>query len=383
MQVIPCMVRGEPRWKIETFAGGKRKRQFFRSEPEAIAGLKAAQKDRAAFGKAWAILTAREKSDLMFTLDEIKRAGWTLAEVWNIAKGQPKAKKDCWSLRRTIDETIVAKRKLNRREGYIDGLEAYLNMFAKGREFAPIADFGVAEIAAWFDARNEAPTTRNSNLGRLSAMFDIAWRRGQIRENPCKKVEKSSVDEGRPSTLTLNQYGKALAWCIRKQPRFLAWFVLALFVGLRPEAEADNLDWEKIDLRKGTIRIDGDSTKVRRPRLIYLSLSPPALEWLRVAKAMGCPLDMSFSTRRRYLRGLRDFLGFEKWPQDILRHTAASNLLAFHQDAGKVAKFLGNSPATLLKDYADQLLEREEAERFMKLLPSWLRKIRVGIYRIT
>src|SRR6185437_6408873 len=50
MQIIPCLVRGERRFKIDTFTGGKHKRQFFRTEARAAAALKDAQKDMAALG---------------------------------------------------------------------------------------------------------------------------------------------------------------------------------------------------------------------------------------------------------------------------------------------------------------------------------------------
>jgi hypothetical protein len=58
----------------------------------------------------------------------------------------------------------------------------------------------------------------------------------------------------------------------------------------------------------------------------------------------------------------------KRWPQDVLRHTAASNLLAHHQDVGKVAAFLGNSAGILLTHYK-ALVEKEDAEKFMKLMP--------------
>lgn len=384
MEITPCKYNGLPGFKLEIGSGPTRKRQYFRKESDAEAARSKAEKDQAALGKAWDIMTARQKSDLMHWLKEIKDKGFTRESLLQIAQtGNAAPVKPSLPLRRAIDETLASKRKLNLRGKYLDGLELYLNAFAKGREEMPVSQFGPEQIEAWFNDREEAPTTRNSNLGRLSSLFGYCWRKGYIAANPCKMVEKAKVDETTPETLPRRKCVKALVWCLRKKPEFLAWLTLALFVGLRPVAEADNVDWDKIDLKKGTIRIEGDSTKVRRTRLIQLSLCPPALEWLRLAKASGCKLDISYSTRRRYMRSLRDFLGFKNWPQDVLRHTAATNLLAVHQDAGKVAKFLGNSPGTLLKDYADQLLEKEEAEKFMRLLPPWRHKIAAGLYRIT
>ena len=55
-------------------------------------------------------------------------------------------------------------------------------------------------------------------------------------------------------------------------------------------------------------------------------------------------------------------LGFEAWPKDILRHTAASMLMATWEDEGKVAATLGNSP-TILHAHYRELVTRAEAKR--------------------
>jgi hypothetical protein len=136
---------------------------------------------------------------------------------------------------------------------------------------------------------------------------------------------------------------------------------------LRPEAEADLLCWSAIDLKNKRIIVEISKVRGYRPRIMDLNLCPEAVEWLRVAKEIGAPLQIRYKTRRFYLVKLRKYLGFKSWLQDILRHTAASNLLAFHQDAAKVSRYLGNSAGTLLKDYA--ALYREDAKKFMRLLP--------------
>jgi hypothetical protein len=52
-------------------------------------------------------------------------------------------------------------------------------------------------------------------------------------------------------------------------------------------------------------------------------------------------------------------LNLKIWPTDLLRHTAASYLLALHKDAGKVANMLGNSPQILLSHYHDPVTEAD------------------------
>lgn len=367
-KISPCKVRGKPMFKLEIGIRGERKRQYFPTLPKAEKAREDAIADREDLGKAWGILTAQEKVALMQRLKELRADGRDIEDIATKPIPALVAPAPSITLRKAIDETILSKRKANRRERYVDGLEQYLNLFARGRETTPVSDFTAEKIEAWFDGRGEKPETRNSNLGRLSAMFDLCWRRRYITENPCERVESASVDSRTPAVLTLAQCAKAIQWARKEHPKFLAWLALALFAGVRPEAEGDNLTWDVIDLKRGRLRIEGDATKVRTHRIVDLNTCPPALAWLRVAEKLKSPLEIPHPTRRRYLRKLRDHLGFEKWPQDVLRHTAASNLLAFHQDAGKVAAFLGNSAGTLLRRYK-ALVFKEDAEKFMALLP--------------
>lgn len=58
----------------------------------------------------------------------------------------------------------------------------------------------------------------------------------------------------------------------------------------------------------------------------------------------------------------------EEWTQDILRHTAATHMLALKQDAAAVALDFGNSPSILLRHYR-ALVSDQETKRFLALCP--------------
>jgi site-specific recombinase XerD len=238
-----------------------------------------------------------------------------------------------------IKELIRAKIQSGRRARYIQGLRIYLNQFSRGRESMPLRSVDIDVLEAWFLIRNEKPNSKRSNMGRLSALFAFAIRRGWINANPCHRLEKPFVDQNAPRIMTIEQCQKALCWARDVKPQFLAWFSLALLVGLRPDAEADKVRWENIDLVNKRLTISGASTKVRQHRIVDLSMTP-AVPWLERSKELKSPLDLCAKARRRYLRMLRDYLG--EWPQDWCRHSAASYLLQHHQDAGKVAMLLGN-----------------------------------------
>ena len=126
--------------------------------------------------------------------------------------------------------------------------------------------------------------------------------------------------------LSAEQCAKALEWSQAQAPRFLAWLVLGLFAGVRPN-ELDRLKWGDLDLDAGLLRFDAAASKVRQRRIVHLE--PAAREWLSVAKMVKAEVPLPHVTRRRYLRALRNELGFEDSPKDVLRQTAASTHPAF------------------------------------------------------
>lgn len=368
MRLEPCQHRGKLKWKLEYSSGGKRKRHLFTSRAVADKALADAKRQQSAVGKAYDILSPREKAQIAAILHEIKEAGYTLSGVWETVKLIPNAPKAGCTLGDALNEVLAAKKEANCRPRHIKNIKWYLGHFIKGRESADVRTIGLKDLDAWFAARKESPRAKKGHISLLSLFFSHCWRKGYVSENPVKRLDPVHLDRGTPAILTLRQSMEAILWARRNKPQALAWIALTLFCGLRPDAEADFVDWSMIDTKHGRITISKSKIRHVPHRIIDLSFCPPAWEWLKVAKAIKAPLPVSHGTRRRWIRELRAFLKLKRWPQDVFRHTAASNLLAFHQDAGKVASFLGNSPGVLLRDYK-ALIVKEEAAKFMALLP--------------
>ena len=263
------------------------------------------------------------------------------------------------TLKGAINALIDAKSQANLRPKYLTGLRQYLAMFAAGREEKPIAAFRTEDLERWFAERNEAPRTRASNIGRLRSLFSFAVRRDWMAESPCDQLEKVRLDQpDAPRVLTPDECERILnAAPISCRP----FFVLALFAGIRPE-EIHALTWEDIRLDLKAVLLNKGKTRRRR----IVPLLPVALEWLETCDK-SLPLCPSPITVRRARRKLRSILG-ASWPQDCLRHTAASYLLSLHKDAGKVALTLGNSERILLRHYHN-LVTTEATEKFFNIKP--------------
>jgi integrase len=269
------------------------------------------------------------------------------------------------SLSEAITLLLNTKRLCNCRKRYIDSLSAYLLQFARGREAARIDSFDVLKIEDWFAGRKEAHSTMASNIGRLSALFGFAERRGWIAKNPCKQLERIRIDRKAPKILSPVQARVIMTNVQRLKPHEMAFFALAVFAGVRPE-ELERITWSAINLDDGIVTIDAAASKVRRRRI--MDLEPNALAWLRLAHASDARLPVGRMTRRRYLDYAERWLGFETWPQDCLRHTAASFLLAKHRNAPLVANRLGNSPSILLRHY-QELVTSEDCLAFWSITP--------------
>ncbi|MCL5098566.1 MAG: tyrosine-type recombinase/integrase [Candidatus Omnitrophica bacterium] len=358
------LVKGEWQWVVDwTSASGQRQRKFFADERLARAHARELRDQQAEYGQVWLLLPPAERQELIAVRQEIVQAGLSLSEVWqHYLDTAGSARLKC-GLGQAIAELLQSKTNAGCRASYVSNLGMYLRFFARGRESMALDQIRVGDIEEWIAGHDYRPAMRASAINRLSTLFSWAKRRGYVVENPCERCERIRVDRSPPVILTHDQVLRALQFAQEEEPDFLAWLALALFGGLRPE-EADKVAWSKIDLDRGTARIESDVTKVRSWRIV--NLMPATVEWLKVARSARLPVPQV--TRRRFQRRLREHLGFATWPKDILRHTAASHWLAEWQDAGRVATELGNSPAVLLRHYR-KLVTKDEAKAFWTIHP--------------
>jgi integrase len=306
-------------------------------------------------------LPADKRADVVVILDEIEAAGHTLRAVWDgFRTGAAATLVESKPLNEAIAELVRAKTTANRRAAYVASLEQYLRRWSKGQEAKPVAAVKLDEIDAFLNGLPSL-SSRATAINRLSTLFSFAVRRGWRLDNPCERVERPHIENGKPAILTIDEAKKALDFTRRKMPRFLPWLALTLLAGVRPE-EADRLTWKDVDLDRGVATIDAAASKVRARRNVHLK--PAAVAWLR----LGGTLPLPHVTRRRCIRKLRVMFKWDAWRKDVLRHSAASYWLASDQNAAKVALELGNSPVVLFKHYRE-LVSDEQAKAFWALMP--------------
>lgn len=361
----------EARWLVDHRAEGRRVRKYFKTKAEAQQFTSSLKDQVQRVGHIWASWGAQKRVEVQLLCKQIEDAGFTLQQVWDGFR----ASKHLVIERRikmgdAVEQMLAEKRNANAGENYLLQLALHLTKFASGREEMWLDQVTREHIVEYFTDRKLADSTRQSTFTRIATLFEFWKRRRYISHNPCDEIQRVKVRRKAPKILTVRQAARFMVKTKREHPRFLAWAALALFAGVRPE-ELDKLSWREIDLGAGIVRIEYEVGKMGRRRIVHLR--PAALAWLRVAKQAEAEFGMPHVSRRRYIRAMRDFFGWEKWPQDVLRHSAASYWLADVRDAGAVALELGHSVQMLFTHYRE-VVRREDAERFWNLIPREQRK---------
>jgi site-specific recombinase XerD len=360
--IYPAKVRGRKVWAVSwTPAGKTRRRRFFDSKAGAEAERATILAEVAATGAAWSSLPAITRAELQTVAQEIAAAGLTLRQVWEDYRRiqRPKTRQEAGA---ALRECLAAKRAANRRPAYLANLETLLALFIRGREHQDVSEFTLADVEAFLPSRLSA-ASRASRLSRLSTWFSFAVSRGWIARNPCDDVQSITVERHAPVILSVQDSRRLVVGFRDHAAPGLAWLVLGLFAGLRP-SEAERMEWAAVDLERAVVTVDAAASKVRRRR--HVPLEPAAVQWLREAQRLGSVLPLASGVRRTLCDRMRGVMGWTEWPQDVLRHTAASHLVALHQDVARVALVLGNSPQVLLTHYRN-LVTPEECEKFWSI----------------
>ena len=349
-------------WVLEVgYLDGKRVREYFTTERAAKARRAKLNKDKTAVGRYWSSLPPEKQRETALTLMQMSAKGVTLAELWAAyERGEVAAVKSV-PMPQALKEMLAAKQAANRTARYVSSLRQSLKPFGDAHRNLLASEVTQAHVEQWLASRKVSAWTLATDRQRIETLFAFCLRRKWCAANPATDVERISTDSGPPRILTIEEARRMLTLCREYVPKLLPWIVLGLFAGCRPE-EADKLEFADIDNRRGLLRV---SAPGKRTRQRYAPLTGNALEWL----ALGGSLPVSRTTRRRLQRVLRELMGWSSWPQDVLRHTAASHFMARVGDAGKVADWLGNSPKVLLAHYRD-LVPPEDAEAFVKILPA-------------
>ena len=194
--------------------------------------------------------------------------------------------------------------------------------------------------------------TRNSEYkkGRIASFYQWAYKHNYMGKPVDLTGDKIKTAGKQIGTLENDEVEALIKACPEELQGHL-W--LRLCMGLRV-SEASQV--EELSQRDGYLIVGANAAKTRTRRVI--KMLPRHKRW------WSCVSPLK-SLRERFEK-VRSDAGIEKWPNNAMRHTAASHWLNYYQDESKAALHLGNSPTMLHRHYK-ALVTEKESEKFFKL----------------
>jgi integrase len=314
-------VRGEPRFVVFSKINGVEKREFFRSQVEARVH------QRAVMDKLMTRGTDAFKD----------AAGMTVEKGW---------KEFC----------LVRIPKL--KEGnHVRLLKWWWGHFVAKYGAMDLNDVKPVHIDAFLTRPEWNGTTANQGFVYLRLVFNWLVRYELAAANPVLKID---VPKAAPEhhLLTLAEVKKLLS-LTKQNVRLRAWIVLGLFGGMRI-SEVWRCRPEHIEQTEIFVPFRKSTDAKPRPRFVPIL---PALT--RNLPKKWDEINEDIIKRER--TELAHAMGWQEWPQNCLRHTAASMHRAMWQDSAKTAYFLGHSSPRMVEDRYARGVRQNEAKAFWAL----------------
>ncbi len=320
------------------------------------------------------VVSPSDRQTLAEMKDRASRTGLTILEIF--MRGLSHSRVDVrTTIDIAVDELLDEQEKLFQR-GQISRprrleIRRMLRRYADRNRSRLVAEITRADLRGYLDSLEVAPQTRLNHARALSFFFRWCVAEGYARDNPVPA--QRGVDRI-PSVFTNAQVDALFDRVHRDFPELLAMLGVQWFAGLRPGA-SHHLRWEDIDFNRARIMIQPHGNKLRQPDIVR-DLPPTVFGLLASVRQPSGPIPPPNHIRR--VRELHEALGYggagrPRWPEDVARHTFASNLYAHYElDSRRVeAVLLHSSSAMLRKHYLLKNIPAEDAAAyFARYVPS-------------
>ncbi len=262
------------------------------------------------------------------------------------------------------DELLAEVEASGARPDTVRTLRTFLGEFKRKFGQRKITDIRKQELVEFCLRLDTKPKTRRNRRAMASQLYSFAIENDWALKNMASRLPIPHLEDKEPEILTVEQVRRLLI--AAEKCGVLGYVVLAVFAGIRPQ-ELQRLDWSNVHVHDRVVVIQGSASKIHRRREV--AILDTLLAWLARCRKESGPIAEGADFMDR-LRQARTASGIHEWPNDVLRHTYATNHAAAFKNPGETARQMGHIGGLgILNKHYVAFVPEKEAMRFWALLP--------------
>jgi len=282
------------------------------------------------------------------------------------------------SVNEVIQEYLAEAREYNLRPRSINDLIIRLKRFSNQFGGSNISEISRHNINDWhrnlrkLDDSELSLVSKRHYLTVVGGLFNFAIEREYISENPVltkirrRRRTNGCMDEHLPGILSFAEVERVMFAAQDNVPSMVPALAIGFFAGLRT-AEIQQLDWKHVDFESRLITVSPEIAKKRSVR--HVTMESNLIAWLLPFRKISGLIALQGTAWRYQFDKVRKSAEVDKWPDNAMRHTFASNHLTQYQNQNKTALELGHRDTDLLYKHYRALVKPDDAKRYWLIQP--------------
>ena len=270
------------------------------------------------------------------------------------------------SIEDATKDFLLTKELNKRTQTYIDDTRGMLRAFS--RHFKSFSDISPQTIANYLSKRGAVKTIKN-HAATLKDFFKFCIRKDILSANPFDKLAledfgAAGKSDYIPEISSVEQASELLAYLQMYKPDLLAFYVLALFGGVRV-SECPRIRPEYIDYQRREISFPKKIVKGKIKNFLVGNYPDALFDWLDMLK----PSKIIAPNGK-----VRTAIGKAfNLPPNFARHNFATYHLSLYRDAHKTANLTRHSNVrTLEEHYISNMVKTHIARQYFALKPAYI-----------
>jgi integrase len=221
-------------------------------------------------------------------------------------------------------------------------------------------------IREWISSRG-SPKTINHYFTLVGEFYRFAYRRRYIDKNPMdmlSALDFPKIKRKPPKYFSVKDVQVILDFIVNKYPKWVSWFAVGLFSGIR-HAEINKLTKNNFNFSRKEITLQSDIVKTGDTWLME-NLPSNLWSWLDKYPTLN---PISKSQFPELTKSIERNTGI-KWIHNGLRHSFATYHLSKYRDSAKTSLLLRHrNKDTLWQHYLGGLVSEDIANQYFSIVP--------------